>query len=69
MSKKATGTKPQCSPLARRDQYVRANIEGFTSVVLRLQHLGHHEAALDLTREAFGAADSYARLYRLDKRA
>ena len=52
----------------RGEQYTQANIQGFLNVVLKLQHHGHHDAALDLTREAFAAADQRAYLYRLDSR-
>ena len=47
---------------------INANIEGLVQIIQRLQHRGHEDAALDLSREAFGAADARRRMYRLDKR-
>ena len=46
---------------------INANIEGLLQVIERLQHKGHADAALDLSREAFGAAEVRRRLYRLDR--
>ena len=54
--------------MSRTDQLIKANIQGFLNVVLNLQHNGESDAALDLTREAFSAADDRALLFNLDTR-
>ena len=47
------------------DNQIQRNIQGFVDVVLKLQHYGEHEAALDLTREALGAAHVRRKLFNL----
>ena len=41
------------------------NIQGFIDIVLTLQHHDQDEAALDLTREAYGAACARRKLYKI----
>ena len=46
---------------------INANIEGLIAIIERLRRKGHEAAALDLSREAFGAAEARRRMYRLDR--
>ena len=65
---KTTVSKPQCCRLGRRDHLVKANIDGLITVIFALQYLNEHKAALDLSREAFAAADARAKLFNLGQR-
>ena len=44
---------------------VKNNIQGFIDIVLALQHRNQDAAALDLTREAYGAACARRKLYKI----
>jgi len=49
----------------RNKALIKSNIQGFIDVVLDLQIRDQDEAALDLTREAYGAALARRKLYKI----
>ena len=49
----------------RSKTLTKNNIQGFIDIVLALQHHGQEEAALDLTREAYGAALVRRKLFKV----
>jgi len=71
MAKKATGEglMPYSRPLTRFSKYgakqqTLRNIDTFLDLLYKLQNEGHQLAALDLSREALGAALDRDALFR-----
>ena len=76
MSRRASGdaTPPTFDNDKGKSKYARKvagrnieqkTIQGFLDTFLALQHLGEHEAALDLTREAYAAAYARRQLFKI----
>ena len=65
---KGEGLMPYSRPITRFSKYgakkqSQSNVESFCNLLLQLQHNGHHLAALDLSREALGAAQDRYELF------
>lgn len=63
------GLLPYSKPFSRFSKYAakkqtQRNIDHLCNHVLQLQHQGHYHAALDLSREALGAAQDRIQLFK-----
>ena len=63
------GLLPYGKPFSKFSKYAakkqsQRNIDYFCNHVLQLQHQGHYHAALDLSREALGAAQDRIQLFK-----
>ena len=68
---KGEGLMPYSRPLTRFSKYgakqqTLRNIDAFLDHLYKLQNNGHQLAALDLSREALGAATDRTSLYKTD---
>ena len=74
MSRRASGETPQTFSRDGKSKYAlkvkgkqqaQKNVQGFLDIFLSLQHHGEHQAASDLSREAYAAAYARRQLYKI----